>query len=483
VIEVQSGSPNSQVTEVVFFPFDDVSVPFSADLRLQLVSGKAKGERTPIVLGRGEPGQPDDAVVRFYGTVIPSGNILHMWYLARGQRDARGLRVCYATSSDGMHWEKPTLGLVDYHGNAQNNIVDLRAGHCDLAALPIIVDPDDPDPNRRFKCVFESAGYGNQLAVAYSADGLRWTESPRNPVGPMLEQAGLIKWRGCYFVNGQGGSHFGSPGGTRKLATFASYDFEHWTAAACLGFRRDTLPPRPMIQEWNAAEEVHLGAGRWDRGNVILGVYGMWHGHPSGDRERVGIDLGLVVSNDALHYREPVPDFRLIPAREETGWPTGREPALGQGQALLNVGDRTFCWYEAWGHGDVRLASWPRDRLGYFAVFRRTVGPHFITCPVRTKHPLKVYANVDGLGEHSSVLVELCDEQFQPLPGYSGADCVPLQTPGLRQHIRWRGHETITGVEEPVRLRVSFCGLRPEDIKLFAIYISAADEARQSCHT
>jgi hypothetical protein len=116
-------------------------------------------------------------------------------------------------------------------------------------------------------------------------------------------------------------------------------------------------------------------------------------------------------------------------------------------------------------------------------VFRRTVGPHFITCPVRTKHPLKVYANVDGLGEHSSVLVELCDEQFQPLPGYSGADCVPLQTPGLRQHIRWREHETITGVEEPVRLRVSFCGLRPEDIKLFAIYISAAEEAQQSCHT
>jgi hypothetical protein len=82
------------------------------------------------------------------------------------------------------------------------------------------------------------------------------------------------------------------------------------------------------------------------------------------------------------------------------------------------------------------------------------------------------------LGEHSSMTVELCDEQFHPLPGYSGADCVPLQTPGLRQRIRWREHEAIAGVERPVRLRVNFGGLRPEDIKLFALYISTADDAR-----
>jgi hypothetical protein len=261
VIEVQNGAPNPRVAEAVFFPFDDVSVPFSADLRLQLVAGKVKGRKTPIVLGRGEPGQPDDAVVRFYGTVIPVGDELRMWYLARGRLDSGGLRVCYATSQDGVHWEKPVLGLVEYNGSTQNNIVDFLDGRCVLSALPIIDDPDDPDPNRRFKCVFESGIYDNRIAVAYSADGLRWTESPRNPVGPMLEQTGLIKWNGCYYVNGQGGSHFGSPAGTRKLATFASYDFEHWTQASCLGFRRDPIPPRPMIYEWNAAEEVHLGAG------------------------------------------------------------------------------------------------------------------------------------------------------------------------------------------------------------------------------
>ena len=32
---------------------------------------------------------------------------------------------------------------------------------------------------------------------------------------------------------------------------------------------------------------------------------------------QVTMDLGLVISHDALHYREPIPEFRLVPALEE----------------------------------------------------------------------------------------------------------------------------------------------------------------------
>jgi hypothetical protein len=181
---------------------------------------------------------------------------------------------------------------------------------------------------------FESGKYNNNQAVAYSPDGLRWTESPNNPVGPQLEQAGLIKFNGCYYVNGQDemGAHGTHYGQARKLVTFASYDFEQWTQSSCLGFRRDNLPPRPMPTEWNQGEEVHLGAGLWDRGNVIIGVYGAWHGHPTGDRRFITMDLGLVVSNDALLYREPVPDFKLIPSYEELDThPGGSGPCVDAG--------------------------------------------------------------------------------------------------------------------------------------------------------
>ncbi len=36
---------------------------------------------------------------------------------------ARGFGVCYATSKDGIHWEKPELGLIDFNGSKKNNIV------------------------------------------------------------------------------------------------------------------------------------------------------------------------------------------------------------------------------------------------------------------------------------------------------------------------------------------------------------------------
>lgn len=35
----------------------------------------------------------------------------------------REMGICYAFSKDGINWEKPNLGLVEYNGNKNNNIV------------------------------------------------------------------------------------------------------------------------------------------------------------------------------------------------------------------------------------------------------------------------------------------------------------------------------------------------------------------------
>src|SRR5438094_8370031 len=118
MIEIRNTAPNAGLREAVLFPFDNASLPFSAGLRLQLVSGKTPGKKNPIVVRRGEPGEPDDETVRYYGTIISSGcgDELWMWYQARGTLDPktnRQRRLCYAVSRDGVRWEKPKLGLVE----------------------------------------------------------------------------------------------------------------------------------------------------------------------------------------------------------------------------------------------------------------------------------------------------------------------------------------------------------------------------------
>ena len=503
MVTIHSGDPNPSVDEAVLFPFDTYSFPFSSGLRLQMIPGKVPGGNNPIVVEKGAPGSPDDAFVRFYGTVIPISDTLHMWYLAQSDADqgqyGAQFRPCYATSKDGINWDKPDLGLVEFEGSKHNNIVNLRGGNADFVALPLIYEPDEPDANKRYKVVFESHVYGNRFAVAYSPDGLNWTESPSNPVGPGLEQTGLIRHNGCYFVNGQGGSHYTTG---RVMATFASYDFETWTQASHISFRRDLIPPDPLIEDptssapkmnWNAGPEVHLGAGLWDRGNVILGVYDIWHGDRSGDRTRIGMDLGFLVSHDALHFSEPVKDFRLVPAYEEPGRIYGKNPTISHGQGMYNWNGKTMLWYENWGNPpvEVRLASWIEDRLGYLEAMRRD-GGHVISSPVTGASGFS--ANVGGLGPHTELRFELLDEGFHPIAGFSGADAVVVTAlesgaggaqdlvpgdagesesgpvAGLRHAIDWR--KPVPSDAGALRLKVDWGGVRPEDGKLFAVYVS-----------
>ena len=149
---------------------------------------------------------------------------------------------------------------------------------------------------------------------------------------------------------------------------------------------------------------------------------------------------------------------------------------------MLNWGDETMLWYEAWVDGGIRLARWERDRLGFLRAFnpeehgwglRATDDRHCITCPLRVQDggAARVYANVDRVWEHSELIVEVLDEQFRPLPGYSGEACVPLREPGLRQPVVWQGRDSVSEIAGPFRLRVTFGGLRPEDARLHALYV------------
>lgn len=491
MVVVENGVPSRQVEEAVLFAFDDFSIPFRQNLELHLINGKdsatnrANVYKTPIVLRNGAPGDPDEHV-HYYGTTMRIEGQFRMWYIGRTGRDEDTAnnegyngRLCYAVSNDGVNWEKPELGLVEFNGSKRNNLVAFPQD-ADISAGTVLYDPEDPDANRRFKINYElGPAFGNKMSVAYSPDGLNWAPSPDNPVGPVLEQTGLIKFNGCYFVNGQG------PGQAvvgRSVMTYASYDFEHWTPASVLSLSRSPGLAGPQWEDRaGLLEQVHLGAALHDRGNVILGVYGMWHGTPSHDRRYVTMDLGFVISHDAMHFHEPVRGFRFIPAREEHGSTVGFGPALMQGQGMENFGDKTFYWYSLWrSDGQVRLATWARDRLGYVKPSQPNSPAMLITCPFRvTDESQKVFLNVDGLGEYAGVRVEVLDLEFRPVAGYSGEGSPILRESGLRVPVRWKEGNTLPKSDGPVRLLLNFGQLspdsiRPEDARLYALYVGQA---------
>jgi len=86
------------------------------------------------------------------------------------------------------------------------------------------------------------------------------------------------------------------------------------------------------------------------------------------------------------------------------------------------VDDRTCVWYGAWGGGGphgVRLATWPRDRLGYLeiiplydGVHGTWVPPQFVTAPVSITSAASLFVNADRLSHEAylkfSSVTKLC---------------------------------------------------------------------------
>lgn len=84
----------------------------------------------------------------------------------------REMGICYAVSRDGIRWEKPNLGIVEFEGSKENNLV-WRGPH----GAGIFKDLHETDPKRRYKVFFK----GNKISVAFSGDGLHWGEAIECP--------------------------------------------------------------------------------------------------------------------------------------------------------------------------------------------------------------------------------------------------------------------------------------------------------------
>lgn len=511
----------TRAEEKVLFSFDDHSLPWRDNLQLNLVAGE-KHPENPVVRC-GPPGSPDFGHAILYGTVLHDGAKFRMWYLGmihreleRGQAPGWWRPMCYAESTDGVHWTKPELGLVELNGNTKNNICLIESDPFSLSRvndyLTVLHEPNDPDPQRRYKCAFiahlpfeevrggrspigpDEKRWGSTVC-ATSADGLRWKvvgDRPANAAGERFEVSGLYRFGNFYYATGQLISPWTwLPDGRevgRAMLAYRSPDFEHWSRAKALSFVRPiqlTTTDKPL-----EGEQTHMGAGLWNRGNVLVGFYGMWH---HGPKERpkganyfwgMRIDLGLLVSNDGLHFREPVTDFKMIGRGEEgKDWDS---IALLQGHAFANTGDKTYVWYSHWDcegqfrHMEIGLATWRRDGFGYLT-------PHLAAAPAQCVSTTiaadadgqPVFINAAGVTAEAPITVEVLDDRDQPVPDYAGANAAVISEDMLHGAVTWpslKSNRLPKGRATALRVNFPTGGKS----RMYALYVGSDESTAQS---
>jgi len=146
-------------------------------------------------------------------------------------KHSQEMGICYATSKNGISWDKPELGLVEYEGNKANNIVWRGGGvHKDWGGphgTGIFKDLRDPDPSRRYKAILKD----KILSVAFSADGIHWGPAiacpEANSHGDTHNNAFWAPTLGKYVgITRQWGQSDGKY--VRQVARTESDDFLNW---------------------------------------------------------------------------------------------------------------------------------------------------------------------------------------------------------------------------------------------------------------
>ncbi len=501
----------ARAEESVFFAFDDVAIPWRSNLKLTMATAD-KHPANPV-LTRGPDGTPDHGHAIMYGSVLRVGGKFRMWYLGmsqtvieKGQAPGYWRPMCYAESDDGVHWEKPELGLVEFKGSTKNNICLIEGEPFSLTRvddfLSVLHDPADPDPARRFKVAYiahvpleqipsgmSTVGKKERLicstVCATSADGLRWKvvgDRPANAGGERFEVSSLYRFGDFFYTTGQlippwtwraDGSDARTEGGGnsgRVMLAYRSPDFVKWSQAKAFAFAR----PGQLANPPSKGQQTHMGAGMWNRGNVLLGLYGQWQDAevPPGKGESfnkgVHVDLGLIVSNDGIHFREPVPGFKVIARGEPGAWD---DTALLQGHAFVNDGERTMIWYSHWDTGgkmktmDIGLATLRRDGFGHLSRMAETNDAHFITDTFTAGKNAALSINVDGITPDAPLTIELLDHRDQPLASFAAT----LTTNGTQQQIAWpNGAALAAGVRFSVRVKYP----ANSAARVFAVYLT-----------
>ena len=404
-----------------------------------------------------EPDRPwEGRSVQLWGSVLHDDeeDIFKMWYLSHNdelQRHTGHGAMCYATSKDGVSWDKPDLGVVSFDGSTANNIVYPPPGEAhDIDPWGVIKDPLEQDESRRYKLagyrqlpappdvpdetpdmdrearnahrkiLFDRIRDRHGMCAAFSPDGIHWTVDdtvlvPRSGDGgcfvydPMARRY-LITSRRYETVM----DHFVIEWKRyrRVIAMSTSDDFANWS------------PLKPILKpdDFDHPEDQLYVMPPFVYGNQYIGFIGMLH---------TATELGpvqLATARDINHWSRVGQREEFLPVGTPGSW-DGAWSSLTSNPPVLKD-DTLHMWYNGrpQAHGTegrfqsaIGMATLRKD--GFVALRCGIRGGDLMTEPVEVTGPR---LSVNAICLFGRVQIRVIDDVSVP-EGYDFADCNALE--------------------------------------------------------
>jgi hypothetical protein len=487
---------------------DSKFIEASEGIRITAHQAWATGER---ILVTDAPWESDTSLGS-YSTVLEEGGKLRLWYHVMAGAYKPGtnppfLGVAYAESSDGTHFRKPVLGLVERNGTRENNLVmptDPKLAVIGGGSVQRDENPACP-PERRYKSWTKyyskpGAALRGPHRVWYSADGLRWRVDER-PVTGLRAADTQPSWFWDPRINRYVGysrewvrekEGFGA-----RMASYnESDDMLRWESSYMALFpdQRDlSIGQTPMIDmtrirvqgenvmpigrarggaEANAEGQDQVltptapvdfyGPGVFPYEGVYLAAISMFY-HWSGERHESWpstADVHLAVSRDGRHF--------MRPGRRQALLRTGRDGSFDSKWVWMmprpiRRGGELWIYYIGSNRdhadrvepGSPKLTAVSRAILrldGFVSAEADFEGGWMLTPPI-TFRGSRLTLNLDT-GAGGSARVEILEESGKPIPGFTIFDSDELNTNSVRKVVSWGGNSDVVSLAgKAVRLR------------------------------